>query len=220
MLFPERDILGDVIAWLPQAVQYGKLHDCHLTVAMHPNLIRLFKPVYPNITFVAHDDPLEPRDYLVFDLCHFDGPVELMAKIGSPYIAAHILGIKHIDDPPLVHIASGERPISEPYVCIATQSTAQCKYWNNPGGWDEIVSWLNDCSYRVICIDRHPIFGHPSKWNRMPLGAEDCTGDIPLTERARWIKHAEFFIGLSSGLSWLALGLPRSCCDDLRILQT
>ena len=25
-----------------------------------------------------------------------------------------------------------------------------------------------------------------------------------LVERARWIKHAEFFVGLSSGLSWLA----------------
>ena len=38
----------------------------------------------------------------------------------------------------------------------------------------------------------------------MPYGAEDQTGDRPLTERARWLKHAEFFVGLSSGLSWLA----------------
>jgi len=38
----------------------------------------------------------------------------------------------------------------------------------------------------------------------MPPGAEDQTGDRPLLERARWLKHAAFFIGLSSGLSWLA----------------
>jgi autotransporter strand-loop-strand O-heptosyltransferase len=38
----------------------------------------------------------------------------------------------------------------------------------------------------------------------MPPGAEDQTGDQPLLERARWLKHAEFFVGLSSGLSWLA----------------
>jgi dienelactone hydrolase len=25
----------------------------------------------------------------------------------------------------------------------------------------------------------------------------------PLQERARWLKHADFFVGLSSGLSWL-----------------
>ena len=35
-------------------------------------------------------------------------------------------------------------------------------------------------------------------------GAEDETGDSPLQERARWLKHADFFVGLSSGLSWLA----------------
>lgn len=29
-------------------------------------------------------------------------------------------------------------------------------------------------------------------------------GDRPLEERARWVRHAAFFVGLSSGLSWLA----------------
>ena len=45
---------------------------------------------------------------------------------------------------------------------------------------------------------------------RMPEGAEDETGDKPLLERARLLKHADFFIGLSSGLSWLAwaVGTP------------
>jgi autotransporter strand-loop-strand O-heptosyltransferase len=41
-------------------------------------------------------------------------------------------------------------------------------------------------------------------WNYIPHGAEDETGDRPLTERVRWLKHAAFFVGLSSGLSWLA----------------
>ena len=40
--------------------------------------------------------------------------------------------------------------------------------------------------------------------NHIPHGVEDETGDRPLLERARWLKHAEFFVGLSSGLSWLA----------------
>jgi len=30
------------------------------------------------------------------------------------------------------------------------------------------------------------------------------TGDRPLTERARWLQHADAFVGLSSGLAWLA----------------
>jgi autotransporter strand-loop-strand O-heptosyltransferase len=44
----------------------------------------------------------------------------------------------------------------------------------------------------------------------IPHGVEDETGDRPLQERARWLRHADFFIGLSSGLSWLAwaVGTP------------
>jgi autotransporter strand-loop-strand O-heptosyltransferase len=47
-------------------------------------------------------------------------------------------------------------------------------------------------------------------WNRIPQGAEDETGDKPLAERIRYLRHAAFFVGLSSGLSWLAwaTGIP------------
>jgi hypothetical protein len=44
----------------------------------------------------------------------------------------------------------------------------------------------------------------PIPENHIPNGAEDQTGDQPLQERARWLRHADFFVGLSSGLSWLA----------------
>ena len=41
-------------------------------------------------------------------------------------------------------------------------------------------------------------------WNHVPAGAEDKTGELSLEDCVRWIRHAEFFVGLSSGLSWLA----------------
>jgi autotransporter strand-loop-strand O-heptosyltransferase len=44
--------------------------------------------------------------------------------------------------------------------------------------------------------------------NAIPRNAEDFTGDIPLRERAELISGADFFIGLGSGLSWLAW-----CCN-------
>ena len=56
----------------------------------------------------------------------------------------------------------------------------------------------------MICLDQKPVHGFGIVWNHIPHGAEDQTGDRPLLERARWLKHADFFIGLSSGLSWLA----------------
>ncbi len=62
----------------------------------------------------------------------------------------------------------------------------------------------------MICIDQKTTHGTGLVWNHIPHGAEDQTGDQPLQERARWLKHAEFFVGLSSGLSWLAwaVGTP------------
>lgn len=41
-------------------------------------------------------------------------------------------------------------------------------------------------------------------WNHIPYGAEDFTGNLPLAERIALLRHADFFIGLGSGLSWLA----------------
>ena len=56
----------------------------------------------------------------------------------------------------------------------------------------------------MICIDRQATHGFGIVWNHIPHGAEDFTGDRPLAERVRWLRHARAFIGLSSGLSWLA----------------
>jgi DNA-binding transcriptional MerR regulator len=56
----------------------------------------------------------------------------------------------------------------------------------------------------VLCIDRQAHHGQGFVWNHIPYGAEDFTGDIPLQERVDLLRHASFFIGLASGLSWLA----------------
>ncbi len=101
-------------------------------------------------------------------------------------------------------MSDDSRPIPEPYVCIAAQSTTQSKYWNNPEGWRAVVKMLKDAGYRVICIDQKPAHGIGLVWNQIPHGCEDETGERSLQERARWLKHCDFFIGLSSGLSWLA----------------
>ena len=49
-----------------------------------------------------------------------------------------------------------------------------------------------------------PLIANNDRVNYSGHGAEDETGDRPLAERARWLRHAAVFVGLSSGLSWLA----------------
>jgi autotransporter strand-loop-strand O-heptosyltransferase len=61
----------------------------------------------------------------------------------------------------------------------------------------------------VVCIDKHSSFGKDEKMNFMPNGVIDKTGDLPLQDRITDIYNCEFFIGLGSGLSWLAWALGK-----------
>ena len=52
--------------------------------------------------------------------------------VGLHRTAGYILGVDPTEAPPRIALADDSRPIAEPYVCIAVQSTTQAKYWNNP----------------------------------------------------------------------------------------
>ncbi|MBV8840428.1 MAG: autotransporter strand-loop-strand O-heptosyltransferase [Alphaproteobacteria bacterium] len=202
--------LGDPLGWFPYAVKFKESHGCRLTCAIGAHMIALFQGAYPDITFVTHED-VKPENYyatyslgLFFDDKDFVFQPADFRHVGLHRTAGYILGVDPTEQAPTIVIENDTRPIAEPYVCIAVQSTTQSKYWNNPGGWREVVRFLKGSGYRVVCIDQKATHGTGLIWNHIPNGVEDETGDKPLSERARYLKHAEFFVGLSSGLSWLA----------------
>jgi len=208
--------LGDTMGWFPYAVKFLEKHRCRLTCAMAEKLIPLFKGAYPEIRFVTEKEveaerEAEPqRYYASYRMGLFFDDKECVHQpadfrfVGLHRTAGYILGVDSTEVPPKIALANDSRPIPEPYVCIAVQASSGAKMWNNPLGWHEITRLLKEAGYRVICIDQRPVHGTGLMWNHIPHGVEDETGDQPLAERARWLKHAEFFIGLSSGLSWLA----------------
>ena len=203
--------LGDSLAWFSYIDLFQREHGCKLCCLMSKVMIDLLAPCYPNISFVAMDEPGDQSVYyasyrlgLFFNdwECTYQ-PVDFR-YVGLHKTAAHILGVEPIETPPALAIKDAKRVIDEPYVCIAVQSSTQCKYWNNPSGWLEIVRYLKEQGYRVLCIDRDRSWGQGMTWTHIPHGAEDFTGNLPLAERAALLSHAEFFVGLSSGLAWLA----------------
>ena len=208
--------LGDSIGWFSYAVKFQRAHGCRLSVAMAEALILLFRDAYPEITFLTHEQVDPNRYYATHNIGLFFDDEERIHQpcdfrlVGLHRTAAYILGVDPTEEPPRIVPSSFDRPMAEPYVCIAVQSTSQAKYWNNPFGWRAIVRFLADAGYRVVCIDRSPTNGQGLIWNHIPHGAQDETGDRPLAERARWLIHAEFFVGLSSGLAWMAwaAGVP------------
>ena len=202
--------LGDTIAWLSYAVRFADAHKCKLTIAIAGRLIPLFAGAYPDIRFIDAKGAKADDSYATYRVGLFFNDVERIHQpvdfrhVGLHKTAAHILGLDPTEAPPRLAVPAGERPIAEKYVVIATQATSQCKYWNNPFGWREIVKFLKEAGYRVICIDQKPVNGVGIVWNHVPAGAEDMTDQLSLEDCVRWIRHAEFFVGLSSGLAWLA----------------
>jgi autotransporter strand-loop-strand O-heptosyltransferase len=213
ILFPV-GTLGDILAWFPYAARFGRVHGCRLTCAMSPLISVLLRDAYPDISFVSHEDVTERKlaetayaTYslgLFFDDAEFTHQPTDFRQVGLHRTAGYILGVDPADAVPLLALPDETRPMNDPYVCIAVQSSTQSKCWNNPDGWRSVVRFFKDRGYRVICIDQKPVHGSGIVWNHIPNGSEDETGDRPLTERARWLRHAAAFVGLSSGLSWLA----------------
>jgi autotransporter strand-loop-strand O-heptosyltransferase len=202
--------IGDSIGWFSYVERCQLKHKCKLICVMTPWIATLVKDQYPNITFIAPEETVKFRPYASYYMgLFFRGDVDNQ-PIDFRYIGLHrtagwILGVDPEEVPPRFDL-SAPRQIEEPYVCIAVQSSSQAKYWNNPQGWHDVVKFLKDSGYRVLCMDRDRVHGQGLVWNHIPHGCEDFTGNRPLQERINIIKDADFFIGVSSGLSWLAWG--------------
>jgi len=201
--------LGDSIAWFSYVERFAFQNKCHIVCSVSPEIRSIFERQYPNYQFTDKKETQNFDLYAAYNLgLFFGGDVDHQPydfrQVGLHRTAGCILGVKDLSDiPPRVDLST-KRKIKEKYVCVAAQASSQCKYWNNPSGWREVVTHLKSLGYRVLCVDMHHENGQHFVWNHIPYGAEDFTGALPLQERIDIIKDAEFFIGLSSGLSWLA----------------
>ena len=199
--------LGDLLAFVGVVENFRKKHECKLTcVVFNKALVELYAASYPQIKFVSIDQNNEEY-YAIYKIgCFVDWQFRIEADPKTLFlvdVAANILGVESTGIKPELFFKKLP-PRQKKYVCIGTQSTAQCKYWNNPDGWSDVVKYLNKLGYDVWCIDQHSSFGVSGHVNRMPKGCIDKTGNFSILERLAQLDGAEFFIGLSSGLSWLA----------------
>ena len=213
MKFPEV-AMGDMLAWFPYAEAFRQQHGCKLFCAMSPVHSAILAPNYPKITFIETEKmpPDLYASYYVGLFAPWDNhdlqPLDWRI-VGLQNHAAYLLGVEPGELRVKLSPSKQPRQVKEKYVCIAAQATAQCKYWNNAYGWLNTVEYLKKLGYRVLCIDRDAITVSGLHGNSIPYGAEDFTGNRPLQERIDLLYHADFFIGLASGLSWLAWGVGK-----------
>ena len=148
------DTLGDPLGWFPYALKFKAQHGCRLTCTMSSKMITLLRDSYPDITFITEQETVPERYYASYTIAvYYQGGLMYdhkdcvpcdFRRVGLHRAAGYILGVDPKEEPPRIVPPNDTRPIAEPYVCIAVQSTLQSKYWNNPTGWAEIVQFLKE----------------------------------------------------------------------------
>ena len=201
--------LGDNLAWIGSVNQFQQKHNCKVYCFTFFN--HLFREKYPNIEFVDDSSTFSDYDYGYWvgwlnansDSC----PVNTQ-EVPLQKVCSSILGLDYKEERAKIVVNELEAELQNPYVCIGMQSTAQAKYWNYEGGWDEIVKYLKEKNYDVVCVDKHQVFGAGDYMNHAPNDVIH-RHERTLDQTIATINGCEFFLGLGSGLSWLAWALEK-----------
>jgi len=195
--------IGDTLAWIPYVDEFRKKHNCNVYCSTFWN--DWFIGQYSEIKFISPDNDNIQNLYAKYSIGWYQ-PQDLTRnpydykKIPLQKTASDILGLDYKEIVPKINIPNGVRPIEDKYVCIAQFSTANSKHWHYPckdsnKGWQILVDWLNSQGYKVMVISKQPT---------NLKNVIDKTGNFPIEHRINELKWCEFFIGIGSGLSWLA----------------
>jgi autotransporter strand-loop-strand O-heptosyltransferase len=199
--------LGDTIAWIPYVEEFRLKHNCKVVCSTFMN--DMFSSEYPHIEFIEPGSAVS-NIYAMYTIgLYYDGESPNYNRnptdpktIPLQQIASDILGIDYTEIHP--KIKNEIKTIStKKQVTIGIHSTAQSKYWNNPNGWQEVVDWLISEGYIVKILSKE---GDGYMGNYYPIGA-NVIDNTSMDNTINELLNSEFYVGLSSGLSWLSWGL-------------
>ena len=192
--------LGDSIMWPAYLEEFRRKHKCKLYVKMrYPEL---FDKSYPDITFLKKGQHIKNVDVQITPRVLVDGAPLLDGPPG-------ILNLKKGELRPLIDKPTLKRTMEKKYVCIATHSTSYYKYWLRKNGWNDVIKYLKKLGYEVVCIDGDDVADYGRVKMHVPKGCIKKTGMRNLLERVNDLYFCDFFIGLASGLAWLAWAMEK-----------
>lgn len=183
--------LGDTIAWFPYVLQFQQRYQCKVIVSTFKNF--LFETAYPELEFVEPGCTVENIVAMPQLGWFWDGNKELTNPVTIPLqqTATDILNLPYKERKP--RMAYKPKPFysDKKYVCISVQSTAQLKLWDK---WQELVDVLIEKGFDVYEISK----------DECDLKNIQTLKDKSLETVMDVLAGCEFYIGLSSGISWLA----------------
>lgn len=215
----ESKSLGDTLAWFPQLEEFRKKHNCKLIASTFWN--HFFEGQYPEIEFIKPGTPVDNL-YAMYKVGWFyendiislnHNPIDPKSR-PLQATASDILGLEYKEVVPKINKPNKPNRYGKKFVCFSPHASASAKYWHNEQGWQTVINYIkNVLGYEVVMISKE---FYESEWetNKLPgnkkfEGIIDATGDFPIEERMVDLLNCEFYIGVGSGLSWLAWALDK-----------
>jgi len=202
----ESKSIGDTIAWAPYAIELMRQKNCKVILSTFHNEWFEGSESYKDIEFIKPGQGA--NCYAVYKLGWFrdgnQGWKNFNLHPNQPNLiplqkaATDILGLEFKEVNHGLNYNPGKRPIEPKYVVFGPQSTAGCKEWVFDN-WVTLSKMLRELGYEVVILsikDYHikdTISNTTRDWNEV----FNC------------LHHAEFFVGLSSGLSWVNWALNK-----------
>jgi autotransporter strand-loop-strand O-heptosyltransferase len=200
----ESKSLGDTIGWTPYAVEFQKKHNCNVVLSTFQNFFFEKLDHYKNIKFIT---PGESHScYAVYRIGWFkkdglwndtDRNPNQVNLIPLQQTATDILGLRFFELNYGLYIEDFTRHHKKKYVVFGPQATAGCKEWSFEN-WCELAQMIKSKGYDIFVVSQNE-YRIPETFNFK---------NKPLQEVMTLLIHADKFIGLGSGLSWInwALG--------------
>lgn len=202
----ESKSIGDTIAWAPYVVDFAKKNKCKVILSTFHN--NWFEGVdsYSDIEFIKPGQ--STRCDSIYRIGWFRSENNRWDKFDSyPHplnsqplqkTASDILGLDFVERNYGIKFKPKNRPYQNKYIVITPESTAGCKEWTYDG-WQILSNMLIEEGYEVICLTHKPYH----------LKGVRCVHGKSLEDSFNILYHAEYMIGLSSGLAWINWSLGK-----------
>ena len=200
--------LGDTLAWVPLINDWAERNNVQ-KIYVKTNWNFLFdKNEYPKIVWLEDSDQFLniPGLRLIHTVGHAPNPEILKNKRLNHATAVnwqetnmfdsqnYSLGLPSQEIKPKLTQLPPERLINKPYVTICKEASQKIKHILNPQAWLALSYRLKELGYEVVSVGNQPSI-IPEVVN---------SNGTSFDKVMRLIRDAEFHIGVSSGLSWLA----------------
>lgn len=192
--------LGDTLAWFPYIEEFRKKHQCKIVCTTFFN--EFFEQSYREIEFLKPGSEI-PNIFARYQIgCWRNDDKKIFFNWWEQplqSISAKILGLEYKEIRPKISFNKQDIKIKK-LICIGTESTSRCKFWNNIYGWKLLTRWLIKRGYTIVNLSL--------KGTKLD-GVINIFENESLDSIMSYLSDCELFIGLSSGLSWLAWALNK-----------